>query len=163
MASAVVVPVREANSLIGDYRKSYDPIALRGVPAHITLLYPTVPHTAEELARLLEKLPRTPFRLAATGRFPGVLYLAPEPIELFVSISDALVALHPQAQPYEGHFPVFVPHLTVAHADEETLDRIEASLRPALPIEAVAAEAQLLTESEEGAWRSLRRFPFRGR
>ena len=42
--TALVIAVPEAEPLVSDWRAQHDWSAQRGVPAHITLLYPFVPH-----------------------------------------------------------------------------------------------------------------------
>src|SRR5262249_28431434 len=53
--SALVVLVREAETLVKAFRDKYDPSAAAGMPAHITLLYPFKP-PAELHADLLETI-----------------------------------------------------------------------------------------------------------
>ena len=39
-ASAVIVPVPEAEPVVGEFRASMDTAARWGVPAHVTVIYP---------------------------------------------------------------------------------------------------------------------------
>ena len=41
LESAVVIPVPEAEPLVGELRLEHDPAAAAGVPAHVTLLSPS--------------------------------------------------------------------------------------------------------------------------
>ena len=41
--SAVVIPVPEAEAVVGPHRARLDPFAAWGVPAHVTVLAPFVP------------------------------------------------------------------------------------------------------------------------
>ncbi|HYT30158.1 MAG TPA: hypothetical protein VEN82_05235, partial [Actinomycetota bacterium] len=41
--SGILIPVPEAEDLVGAWRARFDPGGGRGVPAHITLLFPFVP------------------------------------------------------------------------------------------------------------------------
>lgn len=92
----------------------------------------------------------------ATRRFPGVLYLAPEPSEPLRRLTFAIWDRYPETPPYGGRYPDVIPHLTVADqlADEE-LDRITAKFKQAsegkLPISAVASEIALL-DTKSGQW-----------
>ena len=92
--SALVVLVPEAEARVGSFRERHDPSAAAGVPAHITLLYPFL--APDEIdAAAIESLQQCfasiqPFRFALAGirRFPGVLYVAPEPSEPFRELTD---------------------------------------------------------------------------
>ena len=157
--SSIMVLVPAVERLVGPWRERYDPRAPVGVPAHITLLYPFLPPaeiddtTVADLRRLLSTFEPFPFHLAATGRFPGVLYLAPEPAEPFVAMSDAIAKRWPEAPPYGGKYPSTVPHLTVAHLDDSArIDEIERVIAPALPVDTIASSAWLLVQDHGGRW-----------
>ncbi len=48
--------------------------------------------------------------------FPAnVVYLAPDPAEPFVALTEALAAAFPDCPPYGGAFDEPVPHLTIGH------------------------------------------------
>ena len=42
-ATAIVVPVPEAEAVVGDWRRLHTPSGAEGVPAHVTLLAPFIP------------------------------------------------------------------------------------------------------------------------
>ena len=75
-------------------RQHHDPMAPLGVPAHVTLLYPFLPSAelTPAVRRRIARLTRDvrPFDVAfeRTGRFPGVVWLAPEPAEPFVALTE---------------------------------------------------------------------------
>jgi len=157
--SALVVLVPEAEALVRPFRERHDPAAALGVPAHITLLYPFKP-PAEIDATVIGRLqsgfanfaPIT-FTLATAHRFPGVLYLAPDPAEPFRALTRAISTWYPETPPYGGRWPDIVPHLSVASvADEHELDRIAAEFAQArsglLPIKATVNEVSLLEQRE---------------
>jgi 2'-5' RNA ligase len=106
------------------------------------------------------QVPAFSLELGMVGRFPGVVYLAPEPTAPFAELTAELVRRHPDHQPYGGEaFPV-VPHLTIAQGDDDVLDHAEADVVASLPLRTEVVEAQLL---EEGVpWRIRARFPFSG-
>jgi len=55
--SAVLIPVPEAESIVGRWRHEYDPVAAAGGPAHITLVVPWLPpdEISEDEVNRLEK------------------------------------------------------------------------------------------------------------
>lgn len=166
-ATALLVTVPEAEGLVGPVRAKHDPIAARGVPAHITLLFPFVPasEVADELGRLEGYFAgQRPFdyELTKTGKFGGdSLWLAPEPGHLFLELARGLWARYPDTPPYEGAFNTAVFHLTVAHAknDKEALDAIAAQIEPGLPIACRATEVALMEEGTDGVWTTRATFP----
>ena len=153
--SALVVLVPEAEFLVRPFRERHDPSAALGVPAHITLLYPFKPPeeidgaVLERLSAALARFAPITFVLGSVRRFPGVLYLAPDPAEPFRDLTRAIWAWYPEVPPYGGKWPDIVPHLSVANsADERELDRIADEFAIAgqgrLPIRANTREVCLL-------------------
>ena len=71
-----------------------------GVPAHVTVLYPFVPAAnvdealLADLRALFAGLPSFAFELRECRHFPAVLYLAPDPPEPFVALTEAVVAAY---------------------------------------------------------------------
>ncbi|HEY4027304.1 MAG TPA: 2'-5' RNA ligase family protein [Candidatus Dormibacteraeota bacterium] len=165
-ASALIVPVPQAEWLVGPWREQYDDSARTGVPAHVTLLYPFLPPeeiTPADLERLrsfFATVPATRFRLTAARRFSrGVLYLAPEPEKFFQNVTARIWRLYPDHPPYGGVFQHVVPHLTVSQVEDHALlDQIEAVVTKGLPIEAEATEAWLMVEADENRWQPGHRF-----
>ncbi len=160
-ATAFVVAVPEAEALVAGLRARFDPSAALGVPAHITVLHPFMlpaQVTPEVLAHAASALPgpaHYEFLLARVERFPGVLYLAPEPAAPFIALTEALVRAFPQYLPFGGAHERIVPHLMVAQGEESNLRATDAELRAALhehgPIRAQCRELCLL-QSAGGRW-----------
>lgn len=167
--SALIVPVPEAEPIVGVWRERYDDSARTGVPAHVTLLYPFLetaditPEDVERLSALFADVSATPFRLVAARRFSrGVLYLAPEPEGFFRDLTRRIWELYPHRPPYGGAFDDVIPHLTVAQVpDHSLLDGVEATVARQLPVDAHAGEAWLMLQAPDGEqWRAGHRFPF---
>lgn len=165
LLGAIIVPVPEAEGLVGAWRDRYDPSASRGVPAHITLLFPFLAADrvgAEGLAFLDELFATTaPVQasLVEVRAFPGVLYLAPEPATWFVSLTHALSARF-GLLPYGGVHEQVVPHLTIVQGGEAAvMAEIAAQAAPCLPIEFAAREAWLMEQRDRGYWQREATFP----
>jgi hypothetical protein len=147
-ASAVVVPVPEAARVV--------PAGTLAMEPHVTVLYPFVPAAriddalVDALREVLGGVPAFDFALAAVDRFPGVLYLAPEPAAPFVAMTEACAGRWPEHPPYGGAFADVVPHLTLAEGPEPPglADRAAA----ALPIRARAGAAWLMAPRPGGGW-----------
>jgi 2'-5' RNA ligase len=166
--TALVIVVPEAEPLVSEWRAQYDWSAQRGVPAHITLLYPFVPtkRVDDELLRQLRELfgseAQISFELARVARFPEVAWLAPEPSEPFKALTDLIAARFPDYPPYEGAHDVVIPHLTVAEGGTELQDRVDAAVSGNLPIRAHADHVTFLFEDDDGLWDEAHRFPLAG-
>jgi hypothetical protein len=138
-----------------------------GVPAHVTILFPFIPadeiddELPADVQAVFGRFLGFSFELREARRFPGVLYLAPEPPEPFVALTEAVVAAYPAYTPYGGEFDSIVPHLTAAEGDPELLNEAERAILPSLPISAEAHEVVLLEEVEPNLarWRTRARIP----
>jgi hypothetical protein len=167
-SSALLVLIPEAEPLVGPHRLRFDAVAARGVPAHVTALYPFVPSddlddsALTRVAAVAGAHPAFDYSFSTTGWFDrDVLFLAPDQPGPFVALTRALVSEFPDYPPYEGAYTDLAPHLTVAHQTMEAdLDALEAELRSGLPIAGSAGHLGLLTEDDDGRWSVLRRFPF---
>ncbi|MBM3673915.1 MAG: 2'-5' RNA ligase family protein [Actinobacteria bacterium] len=164
--TGLLVPVEAVEALVGAIRGRWDPVAHRGVPAHVTVLYPFVPADGlsavevEAVRDALAPIPAFTFEFLRTGRFGDtVLYLAPEPDAPFRALTTALVARFPEQLPYEGEFDDVVPHLTVADALAAPLGELEATVRAGLPIAARATEVWLMVEGDDNRWTTHTTFP----
>jgi 2'-5' RNA ligase len=151
--SAILVPVPEAEELIGDWRAVHDPKARTGVPAHITLVVPWVPPEQlkpehfEELEELLADQGPFDYSLDRVGWFgQRVLWLAPTPADPFKRLT-AMLASHFDTPPWKGEFAEVVPHLTVGlagHAVGNTLEEAAEDLPTKLPVRCRAREVDVM-------------------
>jgi len=166
--SALLIPIPEAEELVGEWRSLYDPSATAGVPAHITLVYPFIPRakitaqTIEDLRVHFAKTRGFSLRFPNLARFPGVVYLAPTPDRPIRRMIGKLVELYPDYPPYSGRFDDVVPHLTIADRRERLdfvlMNRVEAGIGHGLPLDARVREAWLMT-SHRKRWTKKARFP----
>jgi 2'-5' RNA ligase superfamily len=168
--SALIVAVPEAESVVGGLRSRLDPAALQGVPPHITTLFPFVePDQIDEttintLRAAIHDVPAFEFRLPRVARFPETLYLAPEPAAPFVTLTLTVARAFPDYPPYGGQFSTVIPHLTVAHGPEQTLEAAHLELSDSLSrrpeIRPRCTELSLIVNSS-GRWAELARIPLR--
>ena len=162
--SALAVLVPEAEPLVSHFRLRHDPVASRGMPAHVTVLYPfrdpdsIDADTLRGLRDLFGAMDAFDVVLSESSRFPGVLWLRPEPREPFDYMTRAARDRFPDCPPYGGAIDEPVPHLTVAdrsRADPAELAGIEPEFAPALaalgPVCARVREAWLMTTTD-GRW-----------
>ncbi|MCA1832771.1 MAG: 2'-5' RNA ligase family protein [Actinomycetota bacterium] len=136
----LLVPVFEAEPVVCDLRLRFDPPAMRHIPAHVTLMFPFLPELTDDVIDRLSELFAgcSPFDFVLTHAavFPkGVLYLVPEPGEIFLrmtnSIADAFGTV-----PWHGEFDDVIPHLTVAQS--VTDDSLATTFDAQLPISSIS-------------------------
>ena len=167
--SALVVLVPEAEQLVAPFRRQLDRSAIRGMPAHITVLYPfrhpreLSNSLIEQLRSSLSRVPRFAFSLSGICGFPGVIYLAPQPMEPFDILTREVAAWFSESPPYGGAFADPVPHLTVAQQPPaislaEVTDQLLLAVGPLLPIQCHADQVTLAVK-REGKWSVGPQFP----
>jgi len=168
--SAFIVHVPEAEGRVGALRQRFDASVKLGVPAHITVLVPFMSPeriSAEVLAEAqaaLNEVPAFSFTLASVARFAATAYLAPEPAQPFVALTEALVRCFPAYPPFAGEHDSIIPHLTVAHGSAAEAELAAAELADAMrahgPITSRCASVELL-ENSSGVWRPMHVFALR--
>jgi 2'-5' RNA ligase len=172
--SAVLVPVPEAEPVVGQHRDRLDRAAVLGVPAHVTVLYPFVPPpaiTTAVIARLAEAVGSVSAfgcEFATTAWFGDeVLWLAPRTDEPFRALTQAVSAAFPGYPPYGGVHDDVVPHLTVGDrsaGDVSELRAAEADVLSRLPVQARISRVRLMTgRAVPGSWRTVAELPLAAR
>ena len=153
--TALIVAVPEAESAVGALRLEHDWSAARGVPAHITILFPFADPTVVNepaIAELVAAFPVFDFVLDRLDRFAdGPVWLHPEPSAPFSALIDAVWRRFPDYPPYEGAHDDVIPHLTISDVPVE--------IDVEVPIRATAREVTLIEEAADGRWSVRRVFP----
>ncbi|MFE5143534.1 2'-5' RNA ligase family protein [Streptomyces fagopyri] len=102
--SGLIVRIPEAEPVVRAWRDRLDPSARAGVPAHVTVLFPFLDGSRIDdgaYAAIGEVIGRhRPFeaRFDHCGRFPGILYLVPEPDLPFRRLTEAIAERWPEAR-----------------------------------------------------------------
>lgn len=149
--SALLIPVPEADEVVGRWRHEHDPVAAAGVPAHITLVVPWLPPAEitqadlEELDVELSEVKAFDFDLTHVDWFGRrVLWVAPEPAAPFLELTNRLADRF-GTPPWDDEFDEVVPHLTVGHAsDGVELAPIADAITTRLPVRCRAAEVWVM-------------------
>jgi hypothetical protein len=140
----------------------FDRSAQRGMPAHITVLYPFLPPDSlspermSELRTLFLGQRRFRFSLGGVCGFPDVVYLAPEPLAPFDALTSGAAARFPETPPYGGVIAKPIPHLTIAQRPPApdlvgVTDRFVLAAGARLPLECAADEVALAIK-RAGRW-----------
>lgn len=166
--TAFIVRVPEAEDHVAALRSRFDASVHLGVPAHITILYPFMApdeitqSILERIQAALSRVPSFAFSLNQVRRFPATAYLAPEPAEPFVALTESLVHSFPKFPPFRGEHASIVPHLTVANGNaseaEVAATELEAVIQSSGPISSLCLSVALL-ENSSGRWREMHVFP----
>ncbi|MEU7743466.1 2'-5' RNA ligase family protein [Nonomuraea sp. NPDC049158] len=160
--TALVVPILEAEPVVGRWRTTLDPSAAYGVPAHVTVMYPFLPLDTVDraaLAELFAGYAAFDVVFARCARLPGLLYLEPVPGEPFVQLTHAVTGRWPEARPYGGKYGTVLPHLSVGYeSDGAALDEAGTAIELGLPVRARVAAVQLVAY-DGTAWRKVEDFP----
>ena len=165
--SALYLEVPAAEPLVAGPRLRWD-AASAFVPAHVTVLYPFLDPAdlSDEVHAALAGIASAaaPFDVAfeRVGRFPEVVWLAPEPVAPIAALTDAVVERWPDHPPYGGAFDEVIHHLTVADgAPPDVLDRLATELVGGLPF-GERVETLTLAAREAGTWAVRRRYALGG-
>jgi hypothetical protein len=162
--SALLVAIPEAEPVVRRFRMVHDAVAAYGIPAHVTVLYPFVPHARltnevrDAVSVNFGAIPAFHYRFDRVARFGSTtVYLAPEPADSFVGLTNAVHARWPEHPPYGGMHDVVVPHLTVGDGlDVASTDELEVAAREALtrhgPIVGRAIDVALMTRGSDNRW-----------
>jgi 2'-5' RNA ligase superfamily len=106
MQSALLLAVPAAEAAVGAHRARLDPSARDGVPAHITVLYPSLPpaeigpRVLGGLSRLFAGVPRFSFILDQVRWFDeSVVWLGPADESPFRALTELAAQAHPGCSP----------------------------------------------------------------
>lgn len=164
-ASGLVLLTPELEPRIADLRARHDPAARQGMPAHVTVLYPFIPpdrigpDQRSRLAAVIRQFQAFELTFSNIGRFPEVLWIAPEPVETVAALVHALAEAFPDYPPYGGQFETVIPHVTVAHGEGLDLGALEPELRGRLsPPMRQQVRAVALYTIVRRRWREVDRF-----
>lgn len=167
--TAVIVPVREADAVVGTYRQELDHTVSWPVPAHVTVLYPFLAperitdSVLDDVRASLGAVTAFACTFSHVAWFgQDVLWLAPDPDAPFRALTQAVVRRFPECPPYRGAHPDPTPHLTVGStylASPADLQRAAGELQARPPIRARVDRVHLIAGSDRpGSWHTVSEF-----
>jgi 2'-5' RNA ligase len=169
--SALLVVVPEAEQALASHRLRLDPSAARGVPAHVTVLFPFAPpgnlsdEVLERAASVVATVESFDCAFSRTAWFgEDVLWLEPEAVAPFTRLLDAVANAFPEYPRYGGAFEEAIPHLTIGDrrggATTASLRAAESDVTPLLPVRSRIDSVLLMTGGDgPGSWHTLTSFP----
>jgi 2'-5' RNA ligase len=162
---ALVVPFTVPPAL-ARVRQRWVYAALTGAGPHVTILFPFLPcaelgpAVRAELAAIARIVPAFEVRFERVRRFPGLVWVEPEPAEPFATLTAAIARRWPDHPPYGGAFETVIPHLTVVESEVAALPEIEDLARRSTPFSRRAQRLELWCQDGAGRWRTRWRLPF---
>lgn len=165
--SGLMIPVPEAEPIVGTHRFALDQSARWGVPAHVTVLYPFMPPadisetTLIALAELFAQVDAFGFALVGVGWFGhDVVYATPIPDRPFRELTAAVANRWPAFPPYGGEHGEPTPHLTIGDdGSPSDLEKAGDEVERHLPLTCMAREVWLMTGSASAGWSRQAVFP----
>ncbi|KKJ97437.1 2'-5' RNA ligase family protein [Micromonospora sp. HK10] len=167
--TALIVVVPEAEPAVGRFRSALDVAAGWGVPAHVTVLYPFLPpdritdEVITDLDRICAATPCGEVSFAEVKWFGDtVVWLAPDPDDVFRHLTAAVWRRFPEAAPYGGAHAEPVPHLTIGHdAPKQVLAQAAEAVAGRLPIRTTVDTVRLIAgTAAPDSWRTRHEFAF---
>ena len=170
-STALIVEIPDAESIVSDIRRRYDPVSQRGIPAHITALYPfvvlddineVVLHRVQSCAKQIRVFD---FDLIGLNEFPDAIWLKPDPDAPLRALTQSLTNEFPDFAPYGGKFADPHPHLTLAQVGDVEHQRILIpelirQLQAHLPHSCTAHALSLFACDAQGCWTRKYEFEF---
>ena len=164
--SVLLVVVSDLDELAESWRQRLDPVSARGIPPHVTVLFPFVPPSLlstddlEALNLIFQSISSFEFSVGDVGWFgDDTLYLKPEPTSAFVNLTEHVRRRFPEYLPYEGQFETVVPHLTIGHQSNLNLmTEAEYELRRRPRLLTRADLVTLMVRDHDGPWRQRASF-----
>ena len=163
--SALIVPIALPVAL-RPVRDAADRMAGRGVPAHVTILFPFLadadlgPPARAVAAEIAAHRPAFVARFDHVERHDEMVWLVPRDAGPFLDLTAAVVERWPDHPPYGGIHDILIPHLTLVETDDpaarELADRLA---REVGPFDSAVTEVCLIAESATGSWRTRWRLP----
>ncbi len=151
MGERALVLVLDAPRLTAIHDRFHPAAAARGLPLHVTVLYPFA-GSVEAACEAVTGWGPLRFALTRLGEFSGgFAVLLPEPQDELRALQRAVWERFPEWPPYSGEVADPEPHATVGHGAD--LQEIAAVVEPLLPVEFVVDAVALLEERESGRWR----------
>lgn len=163
--TALVLALADAEAQLGPVKAEFHPASVgRGLPLHLTLLYPFVGREScdDTVVARVERICATQaafaFSLKEVTTFPGgFICVEPEPADGVRALMRALWSEFPETPPYGGEIDDPEPHATIGWAahggdDPDLLEAVRRRAEPLLPIRCEIGSVALYEELELQRW-----------
>ena len=147
-------------------RNAWDPMAARGVPPHVTVLFPFIqaealtPEVHTALAAISTSNPPFTARFGRVEHVDTMIWLVPTEQEPFLRLTASVAGRWPDHPPNGGVHAELVAHLTVLDGNEgEALREAENAVKQAVPFDASVDALEVIAEDDAGRWHVRWRLP----
>ena len=163
--SAVIAPIELPASLLA-VRNAGDRMAARGVPAHVTILFPFLrvdaltPDVHAALAAVAGMQPQFAAGFDSVERREQAVWLLPADQRPFLRLTAALAARWPDHPPYEGVHDELIAHLTLVEtSDVEILGTAWVAASGSGRFDVEVTQITVIAEDADGRWQTHWRLP----
>jgi 2'-5' RNA ligase len=164
LETALILVPQAARPALEPVRAAFDrENVARGIPLHITLLYPFVgrdeinERLRQELTALFRTQPALRFALTEVRDWDNAAWAPAEPADGILKLSRLIWERFPEHPPYGGEFAEPTPHATLAEKPGAAND-VRRACEGLLPIECLVRTVTMLGESVTGAWEVMETF-----
>ncbi len=165
MQSSIDIHFKNLEPLISHWHSKLE-TAQKGIPPHITLLWPwkSPPIEPDDIKILKNSLRDTrPFSIQfhQVQYFPnGTIFLACKNIEPLQIIMKNIFETFPECKPYNGEFVNPTPHITIAKVPDQKIfshvyEDICTALKSKLPLVCPVDEIEIMEEMKTGNWKII--------
>ncbi len=162
LQSSIDLHFRELKKLISPWHSKLE-TAQKGIPPHITLLWPwkNPPIQSNDIETLKTILKDTKSFSVTFDKIEyfqnGTIFLACKNVEMIQKIMKKIFDAFPECKPYNGEFQNPTPHLTIAKVPDQTVfsevyNEICTVLKPNLPLTYPIDEIIIMKELETKNW-----------
>jgi 2'-5' RNA ligase len=170
LESSIDLQFPHLSGLFSPWRDGHE---AKGIPPHVSLLYPWRAAPVDErdvdaVRAAIANCTAFAIRFLAIGRFPKkrVLYLKIQDNGALRALMQTIHGAFPETPPYGGEHREIIPHLTIATAGNDLeLDRLEQEIRVKLeahlPLVVEARSVIVAQENSDGIWSTVAELPLR--
>ena len=163
--SAIILPFPELSPMVDVWRTASVDVAEKGVPPHITLLYPwrsgAVSRADIDLVvQACQKTARFIVLFNCVDYFSGgAVYLGLEDNRDVLALMQSIWQVFPESPPYAGQHDGSIPHLTIAQTNPASVSvdsgEISQALEAELPVTANVDHVAIISQDSNGWWHEL--------
>ncbi len=161
MKSSIDIIFPELEDLLNPWRKETIEIANKGVPPHISIIYPWIDSPINEndlnkVKSLLNEINSFEIEFTDIKSFDnGILYLAIKNSTFIKNIQTKLLEIFPSIKLYNGEFENPIIHLTIAKFDNtinSNSSQLYNKIQNYLPLKKKITKITIMTENENSLW-----------
>lgn len=160
MKTSIDINFPELTEFLNPWRDDTVELAHKGVPPHITLIFPWIPapikvKDAKNIDDILKNISTFFLEFTTVDKFAnGTVYLVPKDSGNMQKIHEEIISKYPTVKMYDGEFSNTIFHLTIAKVgdDENKYLEIKNHFEKHLPIKKQITKITIMQEDKDGIW-----------